>query len=65
LLDGVHDDADGANIVDLAERQILAVHLAVNAVDVLGTALDLGLQAFTCKLFLNIRNSSSQIDFAV
>ncbi len=37
-----HQHAHGAHIVDLAERQALALHFAPDGIDVLGTAADVG-----------------------
>src|SRR5690242_3280285 len=40
-LDRLDDDAHGANVVELAEGELFALHLAMNAVEVLRPALDL------------------------
>jgi hypothetical protein len=39
----VHQHAQGAHVVDLREIQALGAHLVVDAVDVLGPAIHLGL----------------------
>ena len=44
--DGLGDDADTANVIDTGEGHALALHLAVDAVDVLGPAGNLGLDVF-------------------
>ena len=42
VLDLVHDHAYRTHIVELAKRQMLALHLAPNRVDMLRTAIDFG-----------------------
>ena len=39
---GIHDHAEGAEIEDAVERELLGIHLAVDAVDMLDTAEDGG-----------------------
>ena len=65
LCDRIYDDPDGADIVDLAEGQVLALHLAVDAVDVLGPALNLGLQPFTGEVLLDVGDGALHVRFAV
>ena len=45
VLDLLHEAADGVDVVDLLEAGALALHLLVDAVDVLRAALQLGLDA--------------------
>ena len=41
VLDGIHDDADGEQIIDLVERFILIHHLLINAEKMLRASLNL------------------------
>ena len=41
----VHDDADGDEVVDLADTHVVALHLAVGGIEMLGTAGELGVDA--------------------
>jgi hypothetical protein len=50
VLDLVHQHAQRAHVVDLGEVEPLRAHLAVDAVDVLGPAGHLGLDAGGCEL---------------
>ena len=43
---GVHDHTEGAEVEDAVERQLLGIHLAVDAVDVLDAAEDGGMDPF-------------------
>ena len=47
--DGVRQDAHGAHVEDALERQLLALHLAPDAVDVFRASRDLGLDARGCE----------------
>jgi hypothetical protein len=46
----VDEDADGVDVVDLAELRALALHLLPDAVDVLRAALQVGLDAGALSL---------------
>jgi len=51
VLDLVHNDAKRAHIVNILKVDVLAAHLVPDAVDVLGPAIDLGLDS-GCRQFL-------------
>ncbi len=65
LRDALHDDTNRAHVVNLAEGQVLALHLAVNAVDVLGPSLDIRFQSFAREMFLDVGRDPLHIGFAV
>ena len=50
VADVVDEQADGVDVVDLAELRALALHLLPDAVDVLRAALEVGLDAGRLEL---------------
>ena len=50
VADVVDEQADGVHVVDLAELRALALHLLPDAVDVLRSALDVGMDAGRLEL---------------
>ncbi len=52
--DLVHEEADRVDVVDLAELRALALHLLPDAEDVLGAALELGIDARRAQLRLEL-----------
>ena len=55
---GVGDDAHGTQVENLFEGELLALHLPVDAVDVLGAAVDLGRDAAALSMVSRLRHNS-------
>ena len=58
------EQADGVDVVDLAELRALALHLLPDAVDVLGSALDVGLDAGGLELRLELGDRAVDVGLA-
>ena len=60
----VDEDADGVDVVDLAELRALALHLLADAVDVLRAALEVGLDAGLLEPRLELGDRPVDVRFA-
>ncbi len=60
-----NDDAQGAHVIDFLEVEILGAHLVPDAVDVLGPAVHLGLDAGLAHLVLQAGNGRLDEAFAL
>ena len=60
----IDQDADGVDVVDLAELGTLALHLLVDAVDVLRAALEIGLDAGRLELRLELGDGPIDVRLA-
>ncbi len=61
VADLVDEDADGVNVVDLAELRALALHLLPDAVQVLRATLQVGLDAGGLELGLELRDRAVDV----
>ncbi len=65
IADFRHQHANGANVVDLAELQALLLHLSPDGIDVLGTPVDVGLDAGRSQFVPELLHDVLDVLFAI